>query len=257
MPLLFTAHNSSCGKVMFSQVSVILFVGRGASHASWNRSHGRSTSLWTPDLGYPLSLLHLEIRPAQTCSLKALPLLVIPRDQHWRHVQTWSLEALPCPHCYWHLVVATETCIVGKWEVHILVECFLVLCVISLHTHSVSETTVMHKQVSGWTVNFGPNFPDYKVYSEIPPLQKTSDLRFEMTKVYSEIPPLQKTSHLRWPKFTPKYPPAPENWNLGRSWHFVTFQFQNTPPPQNWNLGRSWHFVTFQFQNTPPPKIEI
>ena len=30
------------------------------------------------------------------------------------------------------------------------------------------------------------------------------------------------------------------------------------PPPQNWNLGRSWHFKTFQFQNTPPPKkIEI
>ena len=96
-------------------------------------------------------------------------------------------------------------------------------------------------------------------------------------------------------------PPPPENWNLGRSWHFVTFQFQNTPPPPrklkfrqilalcdfsvseypppprklkfrqilalcdfsvseyspppNWNLGRSWHFVTFQFQNTPPPTM--
>ena len=51
-----------------------------------------------------------------------------------------------------------------------------------------------------------------------------------------------------------EYPPQ-KNWNLGRSWHFVTFKFQNTPPPpENWNLGRSWHFVTFQFQNTPPPK---
>ena len=72
---------------MFSQVSVILFMG-GASHASWDRSHGRGTSLWTSDLGYPLSLLHLEIRPVQTCSLKVLLLLVIPGDQHWRHVQT-------------------------------------------------------------------------------------------------------------------------------------------------------------------------
>ena len=102
------------------------------------------------------------------------------------------------------------------------------------------ETTVMHKQVSGRTVNFGPNFPDQSLLRNTPP---------------------------------------PENWNLGRSWHFVTFQFQNTPPqklkfrqilalcdfsvleypppPENWNLGRSWHFVTFQFQNTPPPKIEI
>ena len=42
-------------------------------------------------------------------------------------------------------------------------------------------------------------------------------------------------------------------WNLGRSWHFKTFQFQN-PPPKNWNLGRSWHFMTFQFQNTPHPE---
>ena len=25
------------------------------------------------------------------------------------------------------------------------------------------------------------------------------------------------------------------------------------PPPGNWNLGRSWHFKTFQFQNHPPP----
>ena len=57
-----------------------------------------------------------------------------------------------------------------------------------------------------------------------------------------------------------EYPPPPENWNLGITWHFMTFQFwpvENTPPPpQNWNLGISWHFMTFQFwpvENTPPP----
>ena len=68
--------------------------------------------------------------------------------------------------------------------------------IVSLHMslRSMWETTVMHKQVSGWTVNFGPNFPVHK--------------------------------------FTPEYPPPPENWNLGRSWHFVTFQFRNTPPPR-------------------------
>ena len=26
------------------------------------------------------------------------------------------------------------------------------------------------------------------------------------------------------------------------------------PPPENENCQRSWHFVTFQFQNTPPPR---
>ena len=35
-----------------------------------------------------------------------------------------------------------------------------------------------------------------------PPPMK--NFRFEMTKVYSELPPKWKTSDLRWPKFTPK-----------------------------------------------------
>ena len=82
-------------------------------------------------------------------------------------------------------------------------------------------------------------------------------------------------------------PHPPENWNLGRSWHFKTFHFwlvENTPRPrklkfrqilafqdfslltcgeypppphpENWNLSRSWHFKTFHFwlvENTPPP----
>ena len=33
-----------------------------------------------------------------------------------------------------------------------------------------------------------------------------------------------------------------------------------TPPSENWNLGRSWHFKTFQFwlaQNTPPPQLKF
>ena len=39
------------------------------------------------------------------------PLLLTSGGQHWRHVQTCSLEDLP--HQYWHLVVATETRTVG------------------------------------------------------------------------------------------------------------------------------------------------
>ena len=89
---------------------------------------------------------------------------------------------------------------------------------------------------------------------------------------------------LFWDLVPQNTPPPPENWNLGISWHFMTFQFwpventppspphpppenwnvflgifqfwpvENTPPPpENWNLGRSWHFKTFQFWPVVPP----
>ena len=100
--------------------------------------------------------------------------------------------------------------------------------VISLHIRSMWETTVMHKQVSGWTVNFGPNFPEspfLELKTRKPPLPISENFRFGMTKVYSGIPPpphfrkLQiwddqsllwntppfwKTYNLGWPKFTPE-----------------------------------------------------
>ena len=76
-----------------------------------------------------------------------------------------------------------------------------VLYFISLHIRSMWETNVMHKQVSGWTVNFGPNFPDQSLLRNTPP---------------------------------------PENWNLGRSWHF-DFSVSEYPPPPS----------------PPPKKIDI
>ena len=129
---------------------------------------------------------------------------------------------------------------------------FCVNELISLHIRSMWETTVMHKQVSGCTVNFGPNFPE-SPFLELktrkppppPPFQKTSDLgwpkfspeyppfsenfRFGMTKVYSRIPPpFRKTSDLGWPKFTPEYPlpPLSENFRFG-----MTKVYSGIPPP--------------------------
>ena len=85
---------------------------------------------------------------------------------------------------------------------------------ISLHIHSMWETTVMHKQVSGCTVNFGPNFPEspfLEFQTRKPPPHPhpiSENFRFGMTKVYSRIPPpFRKTSDLGWPKFTLEYPP--------------------------------------------------
>ena len=50
----------------------------------------------------------------------------------------------------------------------------------------------MHKQVSGWTVNFCPNSPEspfLEFQTRKCPLPISENFRIEMTKVYSRIPP--------------------------------------------------------------------
>ena len=124
----------------------------------------------------------------------------------------------------------------------------------------------MHKQVSGCTVNFGPNFPESpflesqtrkpppsenfrfgmtKVYSGIPPLLE--NFRFGMTKVFSRIPPpFRKTSDLGWPKFTPEYPPPiSENFRFG-----MTKVYSGIPPPISENF-QIWDDQSLLW-NTPP-----
>ena len=128
----------------------------------------------------------------------------------------------------------------------------------SLHIRSMWETTVMHKQVSGWTVNFGPNSPVYpflELKTRIPP-PILENLRFGMTKVYSEIPPppppFWKTWDLGWPKFTPKYPPPPilENFRFG-----MTKVYSEIPPPPFWKTSDlGWPKFTPKY---PPPNRKL
>ena len=53
-------------------------------------------------------------------------------------------------------------------------------------------------------------------------------------------------------------PPPPRKLKFRQILALFSFKI---PPPQkkieNWNLGRSWHFVTFQFQNTSPPQLKF
>ena len=89
--------------------------------------------------------------------------------------------------------------------------------------------SMMHKQVSGWTVNFCPNSPESPFLEfqtrKPPPQWKTSDLRWpKFTPKYP--PPKWKTSDLRWPKFTLKYPPTNEKLQI---WDDQSL-LQNTPP---------------------------
>ena len=101
---IITACQRSCRKVMFSQVSVILFLGKGSvpcdhdrypppRHGTWhlNPFHFHDTDIWW-------SLL-------ETCS------------------HLFTSGSIPP---YWHLVVTTETRMVAKHEVSILLESCLV-----------------------------------------------------------------------------------------------------------------------------------
>ena len=135
----------------------------------------------------------------------------------------------------------------------------------------------MHKQVSGWTVNFCPNIPESpflefqtrkppppphfrklqiemtKVYSGIAPLPISENFRFEMIKVYSGIPPhFRKTSDLRWPKFTLEYPPPPPFWKTSDlRWPKFTPEY---PPPPFWKTSDlRWPKFTPEYH--PPAPI--
>ena len=110
----------------------------------------------------------------------------------------------------------------------------------------------MHKQVSGWTVNFGPNFPE-SPFLELktrkpppPPFRKTSDLGWP--KFTPEYPPphFGKTSDLGWPKFTPEYPP-----HFGKTSDLGWPKFTPEYPPLLEKL-QIWDDQSLLW-NTPPP----
>ena len=117
----------------------------------------------------------------------------------------------------------------------------------SLHIRSLWETTVMHKQVSGWTVNFGPNFPERSLLRNTPPspFQKTSDLGWP--KFTPEYPPISENFRLGWPKFTPEYPPPPPHFGKLQIWDDQSL-LRNTPPFQKTS---DWDDQSLLW-NTPP-----
>ena len=101
----------------------------------------------------------------------------------------------------------------------------------------------MHKQVSGWTVNFGPNFPDHKFTPKTPPKNKLQI--WDDQSLLRNTPPKQ-TSDLGWPKFTPKYPPPQKKLQIWGDQSLL----QNTPPKKtNFRFG-----MTKVYSEIPPPK---
>ena len=119
----------------------------------------------------------------------------------------------------------------------------------------------MHKQVSGCTVNFGPNFPEspFLEYQTRKPPPISENFRFGMTKVYSRIPhphfrKLQIWDDQSLLRITPPFFGKLQIWDdqslLGNTPHFGKIQIwdnqsllQNTPHPlppfqKNSDLGR-------------------
>ena len=97
----------------------------------------------------------------------------------------------------------------------------------------------MHKQVSGWTVNFGPNFPESPF--------------LELKSRKSPPLPFQKTSDLGWPKFTLEYPPGPHYFGKLQIWDDQSLLW-NTPHPPTPHFGKLqiWDDQSL-LRNTPNP----
>ena len=48
-------------------------------------------------------------------------------------------------------------------------------------------------------------------------------------------------------------------WKFGsKFWECPTLRTESPPPPENWNLGRSWHFEFWLWLGIlpPPPKVQ-
>ena len=131
----------------------------------------------------------------------------------------------------------------------------------------------MHKQVSGWTVNFCPNSPEspcleFQTRKPPPPKWKTSDLRwlkftpkyplpkmknfrFEMTKVYSEIPPQMKNFRFEMTKVYSEIPPPPPMKNFRFE---MTKVYSKIPPSPMKNFRFE---MTKVYSEIPPHPIFV
>ena len=161
---IFTARKRSCGKVMFSQASVRSQRRVGISYAiSWDRSHGRvpPSLTWTSDLGtYPCFSPPPSL-PSSPCPLPLpcpppdirpgnLPLLPAT-DIWWLSLETCSnvftRRPMPSPYWYWHLVVATKTCKVGKYHTGML-SCFLSFLIVHYHFFNLCGVISIIKKIA-------------------------------------------------------------------------------------------------------------
>ena len=109
---------------------------------------------------------------------------------------------------------------------------------VSLHIRSMWETICDAWACwSGW--NFGPNSTEYP----------NSEIQFQ-----NHPPPPRKWKYENCQRschfdFSVSESLLPRKWKLSEILALWFFSFRLPPTPPNLNLGRSWHFKIFQFQN--------
>ena len=144
---------------------------------------------------------------------------------------------------------------------------------ISLHIRSMWETTVMHKQVSGCTVNFGPNFPESPFLEsqtrKPPPLLE--NFRFGMTQsLLRNTPPFRKLQIWDDQSLLRNIYPPPTHFGKLQIWDDQSL-LRNTPPTFQKTSDLGWPQFTPEYppdfgklqiwddhsllRNTPPPRV--
>ena len=131
---------------------------------------------------------------------------------------------------------------------------------ISLHIRSMWETTVMHKQVSGWTVNFGPNFPEspfLELKTRKPPPPHFGKLQIwddQSLLRNTPLPPFRKTSDLGWPKFTG----IPPHFGKLQIWDKKCL-LRNIPPPisENFRFGMTKVYSGIPLPNENCQRVQV
>ena len=130
---IFTAGQRSCGKVMFSQASVILFGERGWVCLKWCHHVSLAGGGHVQGVGMSRGG-YVWGRVCRGVGIRD-PMVYPPHPTGHRF---WDTH----PHQYWHLVAATQKHTVGKWAVRILLACFLVApCVLILSADPGTEGT--------------------------------------------------------------------------------------------------------------------
>ena len=132
---------------------------------------------------------------------------------------------------------------------------------ISLHIRSMWETTVMHKQVSGRTVNFGPNFPDQSLLRNTPPPQKLKADLGTLLLFSFRIPPrkLKFRQILALCYFSVSEYPPPRKLKFRQILALCYFSVSEYPPPRKLKFRQILALCYFSVSEYPPPqkKIEI